>query len=161
MKITKNTIIIALILMNVAVVAFFLLMKPDHPIPPRGPKEIVVEKLDLNKDQRKKFEGLVQEHRSEMKQLHEEIRGAKKSMYRRALDFPKQEDSLLEDLSEKLIAVDKHNIMHLRKVKKMLKKDQLPAFNKMVDNIDRIFHPRPPKPRQEGPGRPPRPPHNN
>lgn len=164
MKITKNAIIIGLIVLNIAVVTFFLLMKPPMPEPPHGPKQMIIKKLALDSKQQEKFETLVKEHRKGMKALHEDIRQAKKTIYKDILDHPAQKDSLLNDLSNKLMAVDEHNIDHLLKIKKMLKEDQMPAFNKMVDNIDRIFHPRPPKPGPDGPKRPPRPhrpPHNN
>lgn len=157
MKITKNTIIIVLTILNVSVIAFFLLMKPPHPPHPRNPKQVVIERLELDSDQRQKFEELVKEFRQEMERLHNAIRTEKKTVYKKILDQPEQKDSLLAVLSQKLIAVDENIVDHLFEIRAMLHDNQLTAFNELVNNIDRVFGPRPPKLAPPGSQRTPRP----
>ena len=144
MKISKNVIIIGLVLLNIAVVTFFILNRPRGHFPP--PQERIVEKLMLDDQQKVKFKELVKEHKSKMKSMHIEIRDAKKDAYKRAVINEESVDSELAELRGKLIAVDEHNIQHLLKVKELLNEDQLPAFNKMMKHIERIFHPGPPRP---------------
>ena len=100
----------------------------------------------LDDQQKVKFKELVKEHKSKMKSMHIEIRDAKKDAYKRAVINEESVDSELAELRGKLIAVDEHNIQHLLKVKELLNEDQLPAFNKMMKHIERIFHPGPPRP---------------
>ena len=143
MKISKNTVIIGLIVLNIGVVTFFLLIGPR---PPQDePKKQIIKKLDLNKDQILKFEELVKSHKKEAKSIHNEIRKTKKMAYRNILEEENQ-DSILNVLGNKLVEVDRHNIQHLLKVKKMLNDDQIPAFEELLKHIDRVFHPGPPRP---------------
>jgi Spy/CpxP family protein refolding chaperone len=144
MKIKKNTIIIGLIALNIAVVLFFLLNQP--PRPPHEPKKMIIEKLSLDKNQIIAFESLIKKHKKESRLMHDQIREAKKTTYQKALLDEKDIDSLLNDLSQKLIAVDKRNIEHLLEIKEMLHEDQLDAFEDLLKNIDRTFQPGPPRP---------------
>lgn len=155
MKISKNVIIIGLVLLNIAVVTFFILNRPRGHFPP--PQERIVEKLMLDEQQKMKFKELVDEHKSKTKSMHNEIRKTKKAAYKKAIVDQENVDSVLMILGEKLIAVDKQNIKHLRSVKKILKKQQLPAFNELMDNIDRVFRPKPHRKRQGRRKSPPRP----
>ncbi len=143
MKISKNTVIIGLIVLNIGVVSFFLLIapRPFHD----EPKKQIIKKLDLNKDQILKFEELVKSHKQKARSLHEEIRRTKKIAYRNILDEEQSQDSILNELGKKLVDVDRHNIQHLLKVKEILNEDQIPAFEELLKHIDRVFHPGPPR----------------
>lgn len=144
MKISKNLIIIGLIVLNLSVVAFFIFNRPQSHFNP--PQKRIIEKLNLDDDQKLKFKELVKEHKSQMHSMHIEIRDAKKEAYRKAVIDKEAVDTVLTVLGDKLIAVDKHNIQHLLKVKELLNEDQIPAFNKLMKHIDRVFHPGPPRP---------------
>ena len=144
MKISKNTVIIGLVILNIGVVSFFLLIGPRPPH--YEPKKQIIKKLDLNNDQVVKFEELVKTHKKEARSIHNEIRESKKIAYRSILEEEKNQDSVLNELGNKLVEVDKHNIQHLLKVKEILNDDQIPAFEKLLKHIDRVFHPGPPLP---------------
>lgn len=144
MKISKNVIIIGLIVLNVGVVTFFLLNKPirHH----KGPKSQIINKLSLDEKQIVKFEKLIESHRKKTHLIRQKVQTAKKEVYKNILNDDGDKDSLLNELGKKLIAVDKHNIEHLMDVKSILNKEQMPVFKEFLDHIDRFFQPHPPRP---------------
>jgi hypothetical protein len=156
MKISKNTIIIILVILNVGIVAFFLLMQPKKGDHLRNPKRIIIERLSLNSDQQDQFEVLVKEFSIDMKRLHNAVRSDKKTVYKRILDHPEHKDSLLNVLGQKLIAVDEKIVQHLFDIKSILNESQLTQFDELVNHIDRVFGPRPPKKRFPNAKRPTR-----
>jgi hypothetical protein len=144
MKISKNTLIIGLIVLNIGVVIFFLLNKRPHS--PHGPREKIINILSLNDEQINSFDNLIESHQEKRHVLSDNIQEAKKEVYKNILDKGNDQDSLLEVLGKKYIALEKLHIQHLNDIKKILSKDQIPAFKRFFKHVDRVFHPHPPKP---------------
>jgi Spy/CpxP family protein refolding chaperone len=144
MKISKNTLIIGLILLNIGVLTFFFLNKPPHP--PIDPKQHIISELNLNEDQVVKFEKLIEAHQKKMHLIHDDIRKAKKEVYQNILNDGNHQDSLLDILGEKHVSLEELHIQHLNDIKEILTENQIPDFKELLKHIDRAFGPRPPKP---------------
>ena len=147
MKLSKNAVIGGLIVLNLVIIMFFWLNKPQHP--PGDPRTEIIEQLSLDSKQIQEFDKLIKVHRLKMVAYHDGIRKAKKAIYDNLLTGEDDEDSIFNILGRKHIAIEKYQIQHLLDIKKLLTEDQNPAYRKLLNHIERIFQP--------GPSHPPKP----
>ena len=149
--------VIGLMIVNLAIVTFLLVRKPLHrpeggpQMEQAGPKNIIIDKLHLNKEQVADYEGLIEQHQARIKSLNDSINIAKNELYSTLTseNFTGK-DSLIDRLGLLQRQVELTHYDHFAAIKKLCKPDQLEDYTSLTKEISRFFAP----PRKEGP--PPR-----
>ena len=148
-------IISILVLLNVGVVAFFLMNKPPHP-PKRGDQDFKhkVEKLlQLSEKQAQDFHELAMNHHHTMGKLSEKQQEILIPYFESIIDTNNLNNE--EDILEEVQSIERKKIkttqQHLLEVKSLLLPDQLPLFETFVKEFSKNVvknqkkSPRPPK----------------
>lgn len=161
---TKNKLltwlVVLLIIVNAATLAFFWLNRPKYPQQFKGsPQEFLVTALKLNSSQQQQYEVLVKAHHEEADQLREKIKIAKESFF----DLLKQKevsDSLKQAMANRASMIteelDIMTLNHFQKVRALCNVDQQKKFDEIIQQVtDMIGHPRQPGGPGKGPQGPP------
>ena len=142
----------AMVLLNIALVLFFFLTKPD---PPRGdgarnfrPKAIEILQLDTN--QRATFVQLAERHNQQMEALSEQQRARLKPYFGSLVDAVSDTTALIQEVAQ--LERDKVEVtyQHFQEVRSILTEEQLPYFEQFVSQALDILllnreKPRPPE----------------
>src|SRR5829696_5446332 len=97
-------LVIGLCVINIGLMAFVLFRTapPSHPpgIPPEDrPRQLIIEKLGLDKEQVLQYDRLITSHRESVRQLDGKIMNAKNQLYRTLVTDASVKDSLIDQLS--------------------------------------------------------------
>jgi hypothetical protein len=149
--------VIGLLLLNLGTLSFLFLNGKNHKLPHEGgrpqPKEIIIEKLHLDAAQQKEYVKLIQWHRSEIRELDDNIRQAKNELYMQLSQAEvnvKAKDSLIILINSNQKQIEETHFKHFEDIKKLCHKDQLEDFNELTEELSRIFTPnKPPRPRHD------------
>jgi protein CpxP len=147
--------VIGLLLINLGTLGFLLLNNKQHR-PPHGdrtePKEIIIEKLNLDKNQQSEYTKLIQWHRGEITRLDDNIRQAKNELYAQLNETEtnsKTKDSLIAIINSNQNLIEQTHFKHFEDIKKLCRKDQMDDFNALTEELSRIFAPKPRRPRHD------------
>jgi Spy/CpxP family protein refolding chaperone len=156
-------IVVALLLVNTAVLAMLWFKRPPEGPPPGGAKDFIVKELGLTADQQKKFDELRKDHQDDIKRIMEGMRELKDELAEKIT--ASQVDSaalntLTSRISEKERPRDPSTFYHFRSIRAILNATQQQKFDKILKQVLRMMVPggqRPPQgpPGREGAGRPP------
>ncbi len=148
--------VIGLLLINIAVVVFLFTKKAPHPTEDRlprdkhgpparngeGPKRIIIDRLGFDEQQVNEYEALIKLHQSSIKLLDDSIRLTKNALYHtlRNENFTGKNSLLIQlDILQKQIELTHYD--HFVELKKICKPGQLDEFNKLSDELARLFAP--------------------
>jgi periplasmic protein CpxP/Spy len=138
--------VIGLLLINVAVVGFFILKRPPAPPfgrPPlagEGPKKVIIERLDFDAAQIAAYEKLITAHQNSIKGFEDSIRLLKNQLYQTlTIDNFYGRDSLINQLGSLEMSIEQTNYEHFTAIKKLCNPDQLDKFNKLTNDLARFF----------------------
>ena len=156
-KIRQLTIaVVGLLLVNVGLLAFLPVNKPGPPqgggYRPNGegPKQIIIEKLDLNPEQIVAYGRLIDGHKDAIAKLTGEVRTTRNKLYATLSDDPSSADSLLDQLGALQVAIETTHYRHFTEIKKLCRPDQLGKFQELTSELSSYFGPLkglpPPKP---------------
>ncbi len=151
--------IVVLIVVNLATVGI-ILFTPQRPAPPNGMRpgmpppqgmKFFEDEFRLTEDQKATFNRLREEHFAKVKDIIDNMRAAKNDAYMMLMqDNPDKNkaDSLFEVSGKLQIQLDKMTFEHFAKLKTYCTKDQLPAYNKLLQGLTQKFneHDGPPHP---------------
>jgi Spy/CpxP family protein refolding chaperone len=152
--------IIILIIVNLGTIGI-ILFSPHPPFPPNGMKpgmqappqglKFFEDELRLTGEQKTTFIKLRDEHFAQVRGLVDSMQKAKAEAYHELMqDNPdnKKADSLFEVSGKLQIQLDKMTFEHFAKLKSICTKDQLPAYNKLLEGLSQRFleHDGPPHP---------------
>jgi hypothetical protein len=152
--------IIILIIVNLGTIGI-ILFSPHPPFPPNGMKpgmqtppqgmKFFEDELRLNGEQKATFNKSRDEHFAQVKGLIYSMFKARADAYHELMrDNPdnKKADSLFEVSGKLQIQLDKMTYGHFAKLKSICTKDQLPAYNKLLEELTQKFqgHDGPPHP---------------
>lgn len=148
-----TVVVIALLLLNLGTLGFLILApKPGmaihghHP----EPKEIIIRKLQFDRDQIEKYENLIVWHRSNIDKIEKGIYGAKNNLYLQLLKTDpdnKTTDSLINKIADYQKQVEMTHFTHFMDIKKICHPDQIKDYEKLTEELSNIFS-KPPKPRE-------------
>lgn len=141
--------VIGLLIMNIAVVGFLLMRKPPHPPGERplmtqegGPRNIIIERLHFDGDQVEEYEKLITEHQSAIRQIDDSIRMMKNELYHTLTsDSFAGKDSLVDRLGILQKEIELTHYDHFARIKKICKPAQMEEFNKLTEELARLFAP--------------------
>lgn len=137
-----------LFLINLVLIGF-LFLKPGKHGPGEGPKKLIIERLNLNREQVVQYEALIREHRKSIHQADRELREAKNQLYQTLSHHAT--DSLQQLMLEKTAKIHQHieeiHYRHFQDIRALCSPEQLPAFDSLRRDLSKLFsgppHPRP------------------
>lgn len=135
--------VIALILINIATLAFFFFKGP-RPMGKKNPKEIVIEKLHFDENQVASYDALINIHSEEVKSLNDAILKTKNNLYSELskTDNKTVIDSLLMQLATQQGEIEKTHFNHFLAIKKICKPEQIEDYNALTKELSKIFSPK-------------------
>jgi len=142
-KIVTRAFIFVLVLSNV----FFIWRFLTGPRPPRpgGPKNEIIERLNFDDVQVKKYEGLIKIHRKQIRSQEFKIRKAKKIYFSHLKQNSKEIDTVqLMKIQTAQAEIEKAHYMHFFEIKKLCRKDQQDKFASLIDELGELFSHGPP-----------------
>lgn len=143
--------VIALFLMNIGMIAFFVITKPPRPEDREGnggPKEIIIERLRFDRDQIDRYEALIRQHRQEVQSAGGQIEQVKKELYGTlSAPNPAAEDSLIAVIGELLRQIEHAHFRHVLAIKALCRPDQMKDFDTFSGELSGFFAPKERRPR--------------
>lgn len=149
--------VIGLLLLNLSTIGFLFFNSNERNQP--KPKEIVIEKLHFDKQQQEKYQVFIDENRLKINAFDDGIRNLKNQLF---LELKQEKintnksDSLINQIANIQKEIEKLHFKHFQDIKSICRKDQLPYFNELTEDLGKIFsnQRRPPRgPEGQGPPR--------
>lgn len=138
--------VIGLLILNVCIVGFLFLRRPPAQLqgPPPfevdGPKNKIVEVLQLDREQVLEYEKLIDHHKKAIKLLDDSIKVTKSNLYKTlAEEDSSMKDSLIIRLSTLQKEIETTHYDHFLKVRKLCKPEQLDRFNRLTHELANFF----------------------
>lgn len=129
---------LGMLVLNLAIITFFLLTKPTHRHKKGGhPHKVAKEILQLDEEQNEKFLQLAQQHKQLMRDLNKEQRNILQNYFTPLMDknFSQNRDSILIEIQnierKKIESIDQH----FENIKVILKPNQQENFKDFVQHL--------------------------
>ncbi|MBP9211379.1 MAG: periplasmic heavy metal sensor [Bacteroidetes bacterium] len=141
-----TTAVVVLMVMNIALIIFMFVTKPPHPEGPGGPgrpKQIIIERLRLDREQVERYEALIEQHRNTIRETSERVEGVRRELYA-TLSSPDaaKEDSLTAVLGTLLQSIERAHFDHVLAVKGLCRPDQMKEFDAFSRELVELFSPK-------------------
>ncbi|HEX8516106.1 MAG TPA: periplasmic heavy metal sensor [Bacteroidia bacterium] len=142
--------IVVLVLLNLGTLGtIFYQGMIHHKLPPpgEGPKMIIIERLQFDEVQQKQYEVLIDDHRKQTRELHEDSRKLHKELYSLLSEEPadhSKKDSFILRIAGNQKALDNLNFDHFQQIRELCKPEQIPAFNDLAEDLAELFGPKGP-----------------
>jgi hypothetical protein len=142
-----SIVVFLLVLTNIGVLLFFMLNKPEHPSKFKrdNPKEIIIERLELSKDQIVEFEASIAVHRFEIEALEIKIRDLKHNLYECLTKNESNKAELFNELASAQRKIEETHYKHFEDIRSICKGHQIAKFNELSKDLARVFAPTPHK----------------
>lgn len=151
----KNKLLIvliaALLLSNILLVVFMMKGRgPGHHGPPNhkggGPRDLIIERLHFDAAQTTKYDTLIKKHRSDLSGYEETLLELKTNLYSNLKNKTDKATIYYSiDAIAKVQAEIEHvHYAHFEGIKNLCKPDQLKDFDKLAEELARIFSHGPP-----------------
>ncbi len=149
-RMTKNRfyifIIVGLLISNLLLVIFMLMRKPPHH---SEPQDLIIERLHFDEKQVQQYDGLIQQHRMQIREKEHEMMDAKTHYYSLLKNNDiKGEDSLVKKIGEVSMQIEKINFKHFQEIRKICHPDQRKDFDHLIDELESLFAPGPKPPHE-------------
>jgi periplasmic protein CpxP/Spy len=127
-----------LLLINLVLVIF--IWKENGKSRREGPKKIIIEKLHFDKGQAQEYESIIKLHHEKIVALENEMLDKKNKLYRMVgLNDSFTKDSILLSIANTQTQIEKTNLEHFEQIKSICKKEQLPYFQELLQEIGTMF----------------------
>ncbi len=140
--------VIGLLVINLGILLFLFLRKPIHPEGDRsiqkkgGPKNIIIERLNFDKEQILQYEKLINQHQQSVKELDGKIKETKNQLYSTlASDAVSSKDSLENKLGDLQKQIESVHYNHFEEIKRLCKHEQIEKFNSLTLELAKYFAP--------------------
>jgi periplasmic protein CpxP/Spy len=151
-------VIAALFLLNAGTLAY--LVSERRPHHPPHPNEIVVERLHLDSKQEDQFDDLRHDHHSHMVEINERLNDQREDLFLLLQKDPVDSTTAGQIIAEITRGQQEKELVtfhHFRQLRGILREEQKPLFDDLVNELSRRIMQGPPPRGREG-GRPPGPP---
>lgn len=141
-------LLIGLLLISNLATLFFVMQKGKHKQFVEGPKGIIIERLDLDKQQIAAYEKLIGQHKKDIRASDQKIIQLKKELYNLLLNESNEQksDSLTAEIGRIQKQIETIHFKHFKDIKVICKPDQMEQFNSLVGKLgilfDKNIHPR-------------------
>jgi superfamily I DNA/RNA helicase len=137
--------IIALVAVNLGLIAFVFMGSRLHQYAEKGPRNIVIKKLNFDIVQVEAYDLLIKDHRKNIENTSALISQIKKDLYRNLMsDNSMISDSLIEELGEQQKRTEQIHYNHFLDLKKICKDEQILAFDELTYELADLFSKKPP-----------------
>ena len=157
------SLVTALVVINVVLVAILWLKHDSINQPPRGDaKDYLVKSLSLDKEQEDAFERLRKDHFERMKNYQEEMRHLKDGFFDQLSQSNPKPDSIAKQIGELQTKIDLETFDHFSKLRSILNEAQQKKFDNIIQDVLHTMAPRGGPPMdgdRQGPPPPGGPPH--
>lgn len=138
--------VISLILINLATFSFFFFMAP--PPPKQAPKQIIIEKLNLDAQQIEDYEFLIARHQTAIKPAEERICAARNELYvlLKAETSPVEIENATQQITTIQYEIETIHFNHFLALKNSCKTNQLENFYDLTSELESLFRPNKMKP---------------
>lgn len=134
------TTILLLVLNMVLLGSRFL--KPE---PHKRPREVVIERLNFDKNQIAKYDVLIKSHRTSVVDLESKIKLSKQHLYNQLLlEESQNHDSLVNEIATNHKKLEEVHLQHFMEIKSLCKPEQMNDYQAFVKDINKIFQPKKP-----------------
>jgi protein CpxP len=138
-------VILLLLLLNGAVIGYLLIDMKQSPGPHGRPDDLIIVRLQLDVQQQQQFFELRDEHHSQMMEITRASAGLHGQLFtllKKEYPDDQLKDSLLTVIQGVNIKKELITYEHFRKLRAILKPEQIPAFDSLVTEIGmRIMEP--------------------
>lgn len=137
--------VIGLLLLNLGILAFLYLRQFRHPRPHDGrpfrePREVVIERLNLDKEQVAKYDALIKVHRQQRAAANEKIHDMKSALF---ASVPSGSVAVRDSILNLIVAEEKQlelvHYNHFTDIKNLCRPEQQKAFADLSKDMLDIF----------------------
>jgi periplasmic protein CpxP/Spy len=130
-------VIAALLILNI-VLLFLHFSRPERPVRPRN---IIIERLHFDKNQIEQYEALIDKHHELIITNEVEINKVKDELYQQLIQpyDSLKVDSLSKNMADLQKKAEMMNFRHFQDIKKICKPEQLPYFEKLTNELTKLF----------------------
>lgn len=141
-----QVVIVLLLVSNLLLVFFCVWPARRHGHDADSPRDIIIRKLDMDKEQVRLYDRLIQKHRSEIAERDRQMMDCKNTLY--ALLPMDAQPATTDSLTTAIAAIQKDieqiHFEHFLQIKALCRPEQLPAYEELSHEIAAIFnHPKP------------------
>ncbi len=137
--------VVLLLLLNIATLGSIWFR--HAPGPPRRPqpREVIICKLHLDKEQKQKYDALIKEHHKEISGIDLKIRKNKQRLYELLADGSPEDKSqaLIDSINACQKKIEQVHLKHFRDIRSLCRLDQLGYYNELAPELPRLFGPPP------------------
>lgn len=144
-------IVIGLCLVNIGLMAFILSQPPGPPSgmpgppgmhPEERPRRLIIEKLDLDKQQVTAYDQLIESHRGAVRNIEDSMRTTKNQLYATLNQSNAAlKDSLVARLASLQQQIEMVHYSHFEDIRKLCRPDQLKLFQELTADLAAYFRP--------------------
>ena len=111
----------------------------------KKPKEVIIERLNLDQEQQESYSKLVEVHFSKTIELTSNVKELKQQLYFQLSQErnSKLNDSLLVEISKKHAELERLNLDHFYDLRRICKNDQLEEFDRLTKDLNVLFRKKP------------------
>lgn len=142
--------VLGLLIINSGTLCFIFFSSTHSPppgaMPPRreGPKQLIINRLDLDDTQQREYGAMVDEHRNGNRRLNRQSMELHNELYtllkENTLNRAKA-DSVIEAIAMNQKALENLNLDHFLKIRSLCKSSQLDKFDALAGELARLFDP--------------------
>lgn len=141
--------IIVILIILLGLFFYTTLTRSDARRRPMGPKpgEVISKRLNFDQEQIKSYHKLIVEHRKDIMALDESIRTKKNALYQQLKSdvVVVNVDSLSSDIADLQKEIEQVHFLHFEEIKNLCKDHQIEEFDDLVQDLSKLFSPRPMK----------------
>lgn len=137
--------VVALLVINIGTLSFLFVNQHNHKKPhPRrhqsNPKNIIIERLQLDDNQQAEYKTLIEQHREGIENVERSIRKLKAELYQQLnQESSSQKDSIIHQLSSLHAKIESIHYQHFNGLKAICKPDQMEDFKELSKDLAKIF----------------------
>lgn len=134
--------VIGLLVVSNFFLLYFLLQKPKGHMPPDGPKNIIIERLNFDDNQIIDYEKLIHQHRKDIRENDLKILGLKNELYLLLMENEVESsiDSLTTEIGKIQKNIEKIHFSHFQDIKALCKQEQIDEFEILSKELAAIFN---------------------
>ncbi len=134
---------IILLVANLLLAAALFMKKP----PPPRPRDIIIKELQFSPEQVTAFEKLIDQHKELFEEKKKQLMEKKRALHRLLTPSKsiKDEQMLASEIGALQKDIELIQFRHFEDIKALCKTEQLPDFNRLMNDIGHIFQTAPPK----------------
>jgi periplasmic protein CpxP/Spy len=113
-----------------------------------GPRNKIIEQLQFNDEQIKKYDVLISWHRAEIRKHETQMLELRNTLYSGLVTASVPNDSIVRVIATLQEQIEKVHYKHFSDIRSICTNEQLPLFNKLLLEIAAMFNKRMPAPKK-------------